>query len=372
MSVLNEILSSGALQTWPVCVNGVKVTVPPDSAKPFVVPDLCFRNCGVLPRCIKHEDVIGVENICSYGASYYKITIRNDQVLIYGVKGAKLQSREPSETSKGLVDISSGEIANWKNGINRLLNIIDESFVARQQEMLEPLHDPSRLTKQIKDLSAALAKRVWGSDDPESPSANENPELKSLVKASEMLMEQFDLLTIYFNPEAAKFGRRQSVSIHGLLFKLTKILRPISAGQGRQPPGIYLDGETFRSVNVYKSFKLIPFALISNAVKYCTQGNVRVMIIDRNPEIEVRVENIGPWIEPSETELIFDKRQRGKWAKEMSITGEGVGLHLAKTIASAHGIKINVSSVKTGEEIGGVVMARNSFYFIMPRLELDF
>lgn len=371
MSVLNDILSSGALQTWPVCVNGVKVIVPPDSVKPFVVPDLCFRNCGVLPKCIKNEDAIGVEHICEHGASYYKTTIRNDQVLIYGVKGAKLQDREFSESSKGLIAISSGEIANWKNGVNRLLTLIDESFVARQQEMLEPLHDPSRLTKQIKDLSATLAKRMWGSDDPESPSANDNPELKSLVKASEMLMEQFDLLTIYFNPDAAKFGRRHSVSIHGLLFKLTKILRPVAAEQGRQPPGIYMEGETFRNVNIYKSFKLIPFALISNAVKYCIQGNVKVIIIDRNPEIEVRVENIGPWIEPAEMELIFDKRQRGKWAKEMRTNGEGVGLYLAKTIANAHGIKIHVSSVKTGEEAGGVVVARNSFYFIIPRLELD-
>ncbi|MBS7561671.1 ATP-binding protein [Pseudomonas sp. RC4D1] len=371
MSLLNEIFSSGALLTWPVCINGVKVTIPPDSAKAFVVPDICFRSCGVFPKCIKSEEVIGVEHICDYGVSYYKTTIGNDQVLIYGVKGTKLQDRECLDLSKGLVAISSGEIATWKNGINRLLASIDKSFIDRQQEMLEPLHDPSRLTKQIKDLSVALAKRMWGSDDPESPSANDNPELKSLVKASEMLMEQFDLLTIYFNPEAAKFGRKYSVSIHGLLFKLTKILKPIATEQGRLPLSIYMEGETFRNVNVYRSFKLIPFALISNAVKYCAQGNVKVIVIDRNPEIEVRVENVGPWIEPNETELIFDKRQRGKWAKEMSISGEGVGLYLAQTIASAHRMKIHVSSVKTGEEVGGIIMARNSFYFIIPRLELE-
>jgi hypothetical protein len=44
---------------------------------------------------------------------------------------------------------------------------------------------------------------------------------------------------------------------------------------------------------------------------------------------------------------------------------------LAQTIASAHRMKIHVSSVKTGEEVGGIIMARNSFYFIIPRLELE-
>lgn len=370
MNVLKDILSTGALLTWPVCVNGVKITIPPDSAKPFTVPEVCSRNCGMLPKCIKSEGIPGVEHICEYSVSYYKTTIGSDQILIYGVKGAKLQDKGLPETSKGLVTISSGDIATWKNGINRLLASVDESFIARQQEMLEPLHDPSRMTKQIKDLSVALAKRMWGSDDLESPSANEIPELKSLVKASEMLMEQFDLLTIYFNPLAAKFGRKQSASIHGLLFKLAKILKPIASEHNKTTPNIHIEGETFRNINIYRSFKLIPFALISNAVKYCTQGNVKVIIIDRNPEIEVRIDNIGPWIEPSEIELIFKKRQRGKWAKEMNTKGEGVGLYLAQTIASAHDMKIHVSSTKTGEEVDGIIMAKNSFYFIIPRLDL--
>jgi signal transduction histidine kinase len=263
--------------------------------------------------------------------------------------------------------VTEADIIRWRESLCRLLEVLKQEFTRRQAEMLDPLHDPIRLAKQLRVITTTLAQRHLPGRTLDEQLERADPEWISLVKAAELLDESFGLLTIYFNPEAATFGRRTYLSLHGLLTKLVRILtlrQPTDTND--RTPRVFINGESYRQVLAYESFRLIPLALISNAIKYCLEGVVRVDLVERPEGVEVSVESVGPAMEQDEIPRLFDKRVRGRWAEKVA-SGSGVGLYLAKVIADAHGVTIRVSSVRHGgRKSGEIPIATNRFSFTMP------
>ena len=356
---LVEALKSGAIHLpWPIYVSGQIF-----DGNNIHLSGICQKKCGSAPACAGISTNINGE-VCLHGMSFFQVKVREFAVTILGVRSdnnPNVTRPHLKEALKGRL-VKSQQVIDWVNKTESLLTAIDNEFIQRQSEMLDPLHDPIKLGRRIENIALRLiADNTSRSLDEKIESAP--PELKSLVKAAGLLSDSFDLLTIYFNPAAASFGRKTFISLHGLLMKLVSILNnPDPSEENSNPVKIFLNGECRRSVSVYDSFKLVPFALISNAVKYSVDGRVRVNLIDRAGIVEVSVESIGPLIEPEELELIFNKRFRGKWARKMA-QGSGVGLYLAKTVADANGIVIRVSSFKQNSSPKDKPLATNRFSF---------
>jgi signal transduction histidine kinase len=90
--------------------------------------------------------------------------------------------------------------------------------------------------------------------------------------------------------------------------------------------------------------------LVSNAVKYGGDPRwlgIRARKMDgaRGPEVQVRVEDKGPGIEPAELNDIFRPFYRSKSVTAAQIHGTGLGLSLAKSIAEAMGGRLSVESM---------------------------
>ncbi|MBI1887793.1 MAG: sensor histidine kinase [Nitrosomonadales bacterium] len=356
---LVDALRSGAIHLpWPVSVKeGIF------DGHNMHQSSVCQKKCGNTPACTTTFAGMG-EGLCTFGMSYFQVKVKECLVTIFGVRSLN----NPNTSKPHLKDALKGRLVNtqqvqdWANKTASLLTAIDGEFLRRQSELLDPLHDSIRLGRQIE----SIANRLVTTDTSRSLEEQVDqapPDLKSLVKAAGLLTDSFDLLTIYFNPAAASFGRKSYISLHGLLRKLVSILsNPDYSEENGQPVRIFLNGECRRNVSVYESFKLVPFALISNAVKYTTDGKVHVSLVDRAGVIEVSVTSIGPLIEPEELELIFTRRFRGKWAKKMA-TGSGVGLHLAKIVADANGFAIHVTSSRHKSSTNENPLATNKFSF---------
>lgn len=330
-------------------------------------PSICSKKCNDSPACASQESV-KVENICPHGLSFYRVNVGPRRVTIFGVRGPSNVVTHPGSLKQELKGrgVTPEEVTRWERQVNSLLSSIDEDFVKRQSEMLDPIHDPIRLANQILTIANRFAERELG--DPDADFDTASPDVKSLVKAAELLSDSFDLLTIYFNPAAATFGRRSYMSPHGLIKKLVSVLR-IHDSSDVEPVRVFWYGECHRTINVYESFKLIPLALISNAIKYSLSGSVSVRMTERPSSVEISVESFGPPIDEDEVDLIFQKRTRGRWAERM-MPGTGVGLYLARIVAEAHGLKIKVTSFRqTGKTVNGIPVAQNRFFVDIPFAE---
>lgn len=356
---VRELFSTGAIrQPWPLMVDGVVV-----GSSEMGISETCKKKCGSSPACSELAEE--GEHTCKHGLSCLSARISNSRITVFGLRGEGNTTPLNLYNRAGLKgrSITKKAFAEWLGTVQDLIRGFELEFMQRQSEMLDPLHDPMRLAKQILTISNRLVQADSNGSSYEVQVDNASFELKTLVKAAGLLNDSFDLLAIYFNPAAATYGEVTSISIHGLLTKLVSIFRIDDHGVTKSVSKIYLSGECFRNVSVYESFKLIPFALLANAVKYSLEGQIRVRIEDLRPVVRVSVESTGPYIEESERDLIFQKRGRGKWASELE-DGKGVGLYLASVIAKAHGVNINVSSTKTGRKVqAGVPVAVNVFSF---------
>jgi signal transduction histidine kinase len=96
--------------------------------------------------------------------------------------------------------------------------------------------------------------------------------------------------------------------------------------------------------------------LVGNAVKFAPEGsNIALAVETRTTEVEFRIDDRGPGIEPADIPHIFDRYWRAAGEKRR---GLGLGLAIAKWIVEAHGGRIWVES-----RLG----AGSTFYFTLPR-----
>jgi signal transduction histidine kinase len=90
--------------------------------------------------------------------------------------------------------------------------------------------------------------------------------------------------------------------------------------------------------------------LVVNALKYGVQdAPVRVLITGEEAVVRFEVRNTGPAMEQSTLEQLFEPRNRGSQPENRytSDGSSGLGLHIAREIAKAHGGAIEARSEET-------------------------
>ena len=85
--------------------------------------------------------------------------------------------------------------------------------------------------------------------------------------------------------------------------------------------------------------------LIDNAVKFANEGGtLSIRVVRRGDSAVVTVGNTGPTIAPEELPLIFDRFHKTDKSRSTDRDGVGLGLYIVKTIVTAHGEDIYVTS----------------------------
>jgi signal transduction histidine kinase len=102
--------------------------------------------------------------------------------------------------------------------------------------------------------------------------------------------------------------------------------------------------------------------LIDNAIKFTPSGgSVRLEVATTEGRPIVRVADSGPGVAPPERDKIFRRFYRG--ANQKDNAGHGIGLSIAKTIASLHGFELIVEDSPFGASFrlspaGGLALSR--------------
>lgn len=106
----------------------------------------------------------------------------------------------------------------------------------------------------------------------------------------------------------------------------------------------------------------ITLNLVSNAVKFTTQGWVKLQIRADANWVEVAVQDTGLGIPPAEQAWIFDEFRQSERTAARGYGGLGLGLAICKRLVELHNGEIGVRS--NGEEGAG-----STFYFRLPVFE---
>ncbi|OHB33827.1 MAG: hypothetical protein A2X84_10580 [Desulfuromonadaceae bacterium GWC2_58_13] len=131
-----------------------------------------------------------------------------------------------------------------------------------------------------------------------------------------------------------------------LVEEIVELFRPHARDQGKT---LELHSQAVFPLNLNQTaLKLILSNLLENAVKYSGIGKrIAVRLTPTTTGLEIRVEDDGPGIAPDDLELIFDKFYRSPKLSD-KLTGTGLGLYTARTLARAMGGEIRVHNRSEG------------------------
>ncbi len=84
--------------------------------------------------------------------------------------------------------------------------------------------------------------------------------------------------------------------------------------------------------------------IVDNAIRYTPQGTIRISLAEKDGDVIITVKDTGVGIEQEEIDQLFEKFRRGKNAYNISVTGSGLGLYVAKEIIESQEGKIWLKS----------------------------
>jgi hypothetical protein len=96
---------------------------------------------------------------------------------------------------------------------------------------------------------------------------------------------------------------------------------------------------------------------ISNAIKFTSRGEVRVMARLKDSTIEFAVADTGVGISPSDQQIIFEEFGQVENSMQRRVKGTGLGLPLSRKLAELLGGTVTVQS-----EVG----IGSTFFFVVP------
>lgn len=139
----------------------------------------------------------------------------------------------------------------------------------------------------------------------------------------------------------------EAIDVQQLLSEVLRSVEPTVSSSGGEiaasvPPGLLnIQGDEAALRHALQN-------LIENAAKYALNGNKRIDVRAEaaNRVVRIHVRDHGPGIPAEEQARIFEPFYRGRRAVSDQIRGTGLGLHLVKRIAEAHGGRVLLKSTE--------------------------
>lgn len=159
---------------------------------------------------------------------------------------------------------------------------------------------------------------------------------------SGMIASRLGFTDLELNPAAVD---RQPKHRIGIYKKFDKARYILGLRAREKKTKINFDGQSRLEFEALPAFELVPFVVLDNAIKYSPRDqSIDVSFTEAGQDLEVVVSSMGPVVEDSELESIFDNGTRGRHAQGMPVGGEGRGLFLAKFLCDYHDISLKAKS----------------------------
>lgn len=360
---LPELFGTGTLYIpWAITVDGKNVPASSGRATPVYCADVCTDR-----ECQNGSGTL-LGRQCRIGFTYFQGKVGNSVIVLFGTIGPGGRETIESSVRRRYKDDMKGRAATardfsaWLDRVKNLNTLLTKERDQVLSEALHPLHETPKIAEEIRNATESIINNKPGKTFDER-FASAQPLERTVYKGAQLLVDSFDMLSIFFNPDSAKLGEKISTEPYKLLHKLSMVLS--TNKQGGQRKRVEIQGTSFRKFLVFESFRIIPLTLLNNAIKYAMTNEVTINLEDKTDGTKITITSIGPIIENQELTRIFERGYRGTYAESLDKEGMGIGLYVARLAAAANRMSIQVESEPLSYQIHNIPMARNSFSFIV-------
>jgi signal transduction histidine kinase len=150
-----------------------------------------------------------------------------------------------------------------------------------------------------------------------------------------------DLLTLQRYDSDENFIRSQWFDLQRVTAHLEEIYVDAALSKGLS---LYVEKTPCRVLADAPKIEQVLDNLISNAIKYTSEGEIRVDYTVMDKKVTIAVTDSGIGIDKEHQDNLFDRFFRTDKARSRDLGGTGLGLSVVKSILDAHGSTIHVES----------------------------
>lgn len=218
-----------------------------------------------------------------------------------------------------------------------------ESLLNGQRTLLANVsHELRTPISRMRVLAEILQERIESAARPDDPNLQRID--KGLVEMNEDLAEVELLINDLLTSGRLELGRDgvlQRGPIRASAF-LDRLGRRFDATVSCDPGDLELEADQLLLERLLSN-------LLANARRACPEGTVSLACVAEGDTVLFTVEDEGPGIPPEEREIVFEPFARLDAARDRDRGGVGLGLHLCRQIAQAHGGTIRAEGRRDGK-----------------------
>jgi len=237
------------------------------------------------------------------------------------------------------LDSLDHELLPLGRAINRYLEKLRERMVREKRLLADTSHElrtPLAIMRSEIDL---LLRRDRTSEELLDGLKELNLELDEIQLLTE------NLLALYRIESSQSQPKKEEVEIGHEVGEVIGRMRPMleNAGNFIETEGSRLVAHTDGS-----TLRLILTQLLENAKKYAVGTQIKVSWVKCNGNIEIRVDDAGPGVPPTDQEKVFDRLYRLDRDRHRLTPGSGLGLALVKLYANSIQAVVSCSTSPLG------------------------
>jgi signal transduction histidine kinase len=236
------------------------------------------------------------------------------------------------------------EIKTLAITFNDMISRLQESFEKQNRFVSDASHELRTPIAVIQGYADLIDR--WGKEDEEVLQEAITSIKTETANMSELINQ---LLFLARGDKAAKSVEKENINISLLAAEVVK-----EASMTNSEVDIGLEvAENAENTEIFADYTLIKQLLrifVDNAVKYGNKTNpiVNLKVEKEDDEVKISVADNGIGISAEDKEHIFDRFFRGDKSRNKEISGNGLGLSIAKWIIDQHNASVEVES-KVGE-----------------------
>ncbi len=286
-----------------------------------------FLPLAVLPLLVRMVE--------QHDAAYYSAAIVLFAVFLFTLFFGRNFGETMSEAVKKNYEneVLVEQLLNEKRLAEEARRAAESAIRSKTQFFAAASHDLRQPLQAIGIYCSLLRKRAQGPLEPLTKN------LSSAVESLSKLVEE--LLEISRLDSGAVQASKQVVDLNEMFSTLRQEFVPIAAAKGlrfrERRAGLYVETDPLLLQRILRN-------LISNAVRYTTEGGVLLVARRRSGRVSLEVWDTGPGIRRDEFDRIFEEFYRGESSKTETSGGYGLGLSIVRRICTVLGHSLFVTS----------------------------